>query len=307
MIDVDNSTLVPVAECSTKALLNYHGFAGKGEKDAMDVGNVIHAGLEAHYTGASYDECMALFDKTYDQYFPPDVRVPNEDRFYKGNVRDHFDIYISRNHPNSKPFEVLEAEKMVGIQFTKDVRFWIKRDLLVKSKQTGFRMPLDHKTTGRITKYWQDGWKLSSQMAGYIWLTQKETGEPNNNIYINAMEINKLPSSRSRCAIHKVPYSTCRLEHTKSSLLLYDYSADVIAGWRSSAIMLASRLSRLITAYPPLDMIQLAPMEGMFNQSCKFCGFSSFCRAGRYEHIIPTFLVENIWEPWKTDDSRFIG
>ena len=36
LIDIDNSTLVPVAECTTSAALKALGYGGQGNRDAMD-------------------------------------------------------------------------------------------------------------------------------------------------------------------------------------------------------------------------------------------------------------------------------
>lgn len=308
LIDVDNSTLVPVAECSTSAALKALGYEGKGDRDAMDAGSTIHDGLEAHYSGKSREESIKAFEESYEAYFPTDVRTVEEDRLSILNLRDHFTTHIDRHPIDSQPFEVLEAEVILGMPLDDagEIGFWIKRDLKIREKNSGFIMPLDHKTTGRVTSYWQKNWRLASQLIGYTWATGKETGEMCPGAYVNAIELNMLPNSNRRCAAHKMKYSECRLEHTKTVLLIYECIKPVIDNWRSSAIMLSRKLINIKKHYPTLEMIQYAPMEGSFNRSCGFCSFNKYCRAGKLPHLADQFLVHKTWAPWNKPEAKFI-
>ena len=80
IINVDNSTLVPVAECTTSAALKALGYGGQGNRDAMNAGSVIHDGLEAHYSNKGREKAIQAFNDSYDNYFPADVfnvlRIP---------------------------------------------------------------------------------------------------------------------------------------------------------------------------------------------------------------------------------------
>ena len=307
-INIDNSTLTPVAECSTSAALKALHYGGMGDRDAMDAGSVIHEGLESHYLGNDRETTLKAFENAYNTYFPPDIRSVEQDRLSILNLRDHFTVYIDRHPVDLQPFEVLEAETILGMPLDDkgEINFWIKRDLKVKDKQTGFVMPLDHKTTGRVTSYWSKNWKLASQLLGYTWATQKETGEMCPGAYVNAIELSLLPNSTRKCAVHKMKYSECRLEHTKASLLYFDFSKSMIDMWRRTAILLARKLINIKKHYSTLEMVQYAPVEGTFNRSCGFCEFNKYCGAGKIPETADRFLTHNVWEPWKLPEAKFI-
>jgi len=306
-INVDNSALTPVAECTTKAALLGLNYGGRSaSRDAMDAGSVMHDGLQKHFEGGTRDESFIAFDKAYEKYFPEE-KPAEEDRLSKGNLSDIFGVYIDRNNLDTQPFDVIRAEEIVGCPLDNNgtIIIWGKRDLLIKDKSTGLILPLDHKTTGAVNFRWQNGWQLNSQLAGYTFITGKETGEMCTGAYVNAIEMRQLPTSTRRCATHGMKYNECRLEHVVFKRLYYDYTQEMIDGWRMSAIMLANRFKRIKKNFPSLDMIQYAPMEGMFNRSCAFCGFNKYCRAGRHPHTADQFMTQYEFAPWKEPGARF--
>jgi len=305
LLDIDNSGLTPVGECTTKAALVALDYGGRSDsRDAMDAGNVFHAGLQKHFEGGSRDESFAAFDLEYFSLFPVE-KPAQEDRLSLGNLQDIFGVYIDRHPLNIQPYEVLSAETIIGcpLDDVGEINIWAKRDLKIRDKATGFIMPLDHKTTGGVNHRWQSGWSLCSQLPGYCWITNKETGAYCPGAYVNAIEIRLLPSSSSRCAKHGMKYNECRLEHTLFKMLYYDYTRDVIDGWRATAIVLARRFLLIKKQYPTLEHIKYAPQEGLTNRSCAFCQFKKFCQAGRYPHTADIFLSYNHFAPWESEDA----
>ena len=307
LLDIDNSGLTPVGECTTKAALVALDYGGRSaSRDAMDAGNVFHAGLQKHFEGGNRDESFAAFDLEYSVLFPEE-KPSQEDRLSLGNLQDIFGVYIDRHPLDIQPFEVISAETIIGcpLDSAGDINIWAKRDLKIRDKATGFIMPLDHKTTGGVNHRWQAGWQLCSQLPGYVWITNKETGEYCPGAYVNAIEIRLLPSSSSRCAKHGMKYKECRLEHTLFKRLYYDYPQSVIDGWRSTAIMLARRLLKIKKQYPTLEWIQHAPQEGLFNRSCAYCQFKKYCMAGRNPQTVDNFLSYNHFAPWEDPEAVF--
>ena len=306
-INIDNSNLTPIAECTTKAALTALDLGGRSDsRDAMDAGSVMHDGLHKHYLGGTRDESFAALDKSYDEYFPAE-KPAEEDRLSRGNLQDIFGVFVSRHAVDREPFEVLEAEQIVGcpLDDAGDIIIWAKRDLLVKDKATRIILPLDHKSTGAVNFRWQNGWQLASQLAGYTWLTAKQTKGICTGCYVNAIEMRMLPTSTRRCPTHKMPYNECRLEHAVIKLLFYEYTQDMQDAWRSTAIMLTKRLQKIKKWYPTIEMVSYAPTEGMFNRSCAFCGFKKYCRAGRPAHAVDQFLQYNHFAPWESEERVF--
>lgn len=306
-LDIDNSGLTPIGECTTKTALVALDYGGRSDsRDAMDAGNVFHAGLETHYKGGTQDDSFEAFDNAYAELFPPE-KPANEDRLSLGNLQDIFGVYLSKHPLAAEPFEVISAETIIGCPLDDEgtINIWAKRDLMVRDLATGFTLPLDHKTTGAVNHRWQSGWQLCSQLPGYAWITHKETGQYCPGAYVNALEIRLLPNSTRRCATHAMPYNECRLEHAVFKLLYYDYPQYVVDGWRSTAIMLAKRYMMIKKAYPTLDHIAHAPQEGLFNRSCTFCQFKKYCQAGRPAHAVDNFLAYNHFAPWEDPSAVF--
>jgi len=306
-INIDNSTLVPVATCTTCAALKALGFKGLSQNDAMDVGSVVHDGLEGFFTPNG--DPFFCFEQSWASYFPPE-RIIDKDQYQYVNVRDIFDTYVMQHPVDQLPFEVLETEKMVGMPLDDDgeIWFWMKRDLKVVERSTGVIVPLDHKTTGYDVSAlpWQKKWKLASQLSGYVWATQKETGTVCPFAYVNGIQINKLPHSDRKCYTHKMPYNECRLMHTNFALLQYARDPRLIDQWWADAMMLGYRYKKILSTYPDLEMVHHAPCEGTFNNSCGWCEFDRYCRMGKLPHTADALLVYDPWEPWARDDVKIV-
>jgi len=305
-INVDNSTLMPVAICTSQTALKALGYRGKEQGEALDVGSSVHDGLMVFFEGGDYENA---FDVAWEGYFPPE-RMIDRDNYQYRNVRDIFTTYCERHPLEGLPFEVLETEKMVGMPLSKSgkIWFWMKRDLKVLDKVTGSVVPLDHKTTAwSIGNAWQKKWRMASQLTGYIWATQMEEGRHCPFAYVNAIQINKLPNSSARCAKHKMKYSECRLEHTAFSLLTYNREAYQLEQWKRDALMLGVRYAKVCESYPDLESIVHAPCEGVFiNGACDWCEFNKFCRLGKNVKFADGLLTQGKWEPWKNEDGKRI-
>lgn len=309
IINIDNSTLVPVSECTSQSVLKALGYRGVETSEPLDVGSAVHDGLEGYFTSKAVHGGLKAFDKSWTSYFPEE-RLIDRDQYQYNNVRDIFLEYCIRHPIDSLPFEVLETEKMVGMPLEESgtVWFWMKRDLKVVEKATGVIVPLDHKTTGwdvsAVT--WQKKWRMASQLSGYIWATQKETGMQCPFAYVNGIQINKLPTSEKRCKVHKMKFSECRLEHTNFALLTYTREPHQLEQWWRDCMLLAFKYKKLIEQYPDLESVANAPCEGTFNRSCDWCEFDRYCRMGKRVQFAESLLVEGKWEPWNDEGVKIV-
>ena len=297
VINVDNSTLTPVTECTTQVALKALGWRGVDTGEALDIGSVVHDALEGYFLGHDLEWC---FDHAWDEYFPSE-RLVDKPQYQYNNVRDIFMEYC-RSHPIAHlPFEILETERMVGMPLDDagEIMFWMKRDAKVLDKVTGSIVPLDHKTTSwSIGASWQAKWRTVSQLSGYIWATQKETGEPCPFAYVNAIQINKLPDSNKKCYKHQMKYSECRLMHTEFALLTYERAEHQLKQWRKDAITLARRYQSIREGFSDLDIIKHADCFGTFNRSCDWCEFNKYCRMGKEPKYAEALLTQGRWAPW---------
>jgi hypothetical protein len=189
------------------------GLRGKGEKLAADIGNCYHAALEGHFRGWGKAKVMQVFEIEYDKLVPVG-EFPSEPRFAKPNVMMIMERYVDTRPVESFPFIPLEFEQIKGLKLSEEVMFWVKRDMLVQDKASGLREPLDHKTTRKITNWWMKKFRQNSQFSGYIYVTGELEQQPCEGIYVNALEIEKLPDSTRKCRTHGVKHAECSKEHS---------------------------------------------------------------------------------------------
>ncbi len=296
----DNQRLRDLCKCQAAYVVRHvHGLVGKAEKIAADIGNVFHAALIPHFQGATKRKVSAAFEEEYNKVIPPGQQ-PEEDRFERNNCLKIMERYCDVRPLDKFPFEAVEFETVKGIPIDEsgELIFWVKRDLLGKLKASGQLVPVDHKTTGRITDWWSHKFKLSSQMTGYTWFTQQESGQASTLCLVNAIEVAKLPSSSNRCPKHGVKYIECSSEHCNFKMLQYVRSPEQIAKWRADAITLARQAEMLEQVYADISMIPFALKTGCFSEDCQFCEFKDPCALGFTPEALAEFTVYERWEPW---------
>jgi hypothetical protein len=274
------------------------GVRGLGEKLAADMGNCYHAALEEHFRGKGKAKVMQIFEIEYDKLVPIG-EFPSEPRFAKPNVMMIMERYVDV-HPLEKfPFVALEWEETKGLKLSEEVMFWVKRDMLVEDRISGLREPLDHKTTGKVTDWWIKKFRHSSQFSGYIYVTGELEKMPCESIYVNALEIGKLPDSTRKCKTHGVKYSECSKEHAKFDLLRYSRTRKQLDKWKEDALAIAKKAEILFKIFADIDLLQYARRNGSFNNGCTFCEFKGWCLMGFKKEGMEEFVVGERWEPWK--------
>ena len=308
-INADNSRLEPVAKCTTMAVLkSVHGYKGKQEKFAADIGTAGHEALLSWFVlvPGNTETALDVFDYHYDMFIGENAV---EERLRKSNVRNILKVWFEKHALESFPFEVVSGEECVGYEILAGQWFWGKIDMVVRDRLTGFVSPLDHKTTGRVLgDWWMRDFRLKSQMSGYKGILEKEHGTVADFAYINAIRFNKLPENLNwKCRVHKVKVQECWPEHVDYLLFKVFRSDEKMLGWKRDAKWLMNRLGLLMQAYPDVALAKIAPKEGTFNGSCTFCEFNRFCQMDCAEGQIEELLVKDAWEPWNGERVRRIG
>jgi len=299
MFNFDNTLLCDFARCEAAGIAR-HGFklTSKDGKLAADIGNVFHAGLELHFKGAGKREITAAFEAEYDKVVPPGEQ-PAEDRFGRKNCIVIMERYVDTRPVEKMPWTTTETEVVRGMELAPGYVFWVKRDLLGVDKSTGFYVPVDHKTTGKLTQWWARKWRLTSQFSGYCWFTGQEFGQGVYQAYVNAMEVGKLPDSAKRCKMHGVKFSECYAEHANFQIYKYTRSQEQIDTWKRDALTVAKQAELLMTAFCELNMLPYARRTGAFNDSCVFCEYKEWCANNFAPELAGTLTVYSAWEPWK--------
>ena len=304
----DNSLLSNFCRCEAAAIAEYFfGLRSKGAKVARDIGTAYHEALELHYSGQPKRVVVEKFEAEYNKVVPAGEQ-PEELRFERSNCIKIMERFCDVRPVEKAPFIPIEMEKIKGCAIDPDGEFvfWVKRDMLVKDKQSGLISPVDHKTTGNLTAWWARKFRLTSQMTGYCWMTGKEYNQIVADCYINGIEIKKLPDSMKRCPKHKVKYIECGIEHAKFELYQYNRTQEQLEKWKQDALVIARKAELLSRAFTSIDMLPYALRNGAFNEGCVFCDFKECCVAGFNPKIVESLCTVDLWEPWAKDEAERI-
>ena len=306
---IDNSmakSLVCPAQFCLKHIFNR---AARTFKYEADLGNVVHKCLEAFYTGTDPDDLMPIFEHEYEKIFP-NGEIPPSPEMFADNVFDIIYTYCVNNPPYTWFFEVLEAEKTIGIEIEPGVIFYLTRDMLIREKTTGAIMPWDHKTKWRspVNDWWLKKFITGSQLTGYIFGTREEARAQGlkavNKIHINILRIQKLPDETDRkCRVHKMSQKSCRLLHVDWQLKTYYRSEDTIKRWFMDLKGMISLAKSLVKKYTNIEILRDIPRWGAFTDACTLCEFIDCCQ----HDFNPDYTIGNTlsykWSPWETKQN----
>jgi len=297
---IDNSTLVSVAQCSTKAVMRYGlGYTTTGGSGAAEVGTVIHNALERFHKGQPPSECIAAALPDYRSLVPDTDR----DRLLWGNVRAILEAWFAR-FPTLEHLPYSTKPDLVEIGFAQplDAEGMIilcgRIDVVGILRDNQKWYVIDHKTTYKVDSIWLSQFQMCSQMSGYVWAAQQQLSGQVAGAIINAIEVSILPTSTRRCSRHAVPYNECSPQHLKAQFDLASRSQAMLEEWRKSALHLARRFLDLMERFGRRDRVGKLRTQGVFCEGCRWCEFAPWCASGRKEEQIPALFEHKPWEPY---------
>ena len=297
---LDNSSLEVVAKCDTATMLGVHHELGSTHQSApLVAGTAIHEALALHLAGHSKDQVMDEFTHLY---YERGMQELERDRMYFGNVHQILDHWVDTHPLSDWPFipEISGIEKPLSAPLYEEngiqVIFVGLLDAPVRDKRTGQLDILDHKTTGLVSPDWKAEFHLKSQVDGYLWLAKQTWPAENvSKVYINALELSKIPDSNRKCAAHGVTFKECGIFHPRHELFWVKRSEEQVTSWLASATHLARHYVRLAEYFSDISWADTLLQQGRFNGSCRFCQFKLFCEQSRPVHLIPSLYVNKPW------------
>lgn len=300
MINVDNTLLCDFKKCQAMGIARHGlGLCGRGEKLAADIGNVFHAGLEAHFRGKGIKEVAAIFEQAHRQVVPYG-EVPEKAEYLLENCLKIMKRFCQVRPVEKWPFEAVEFEQVVGAELAPGIMFWAKRDLRVRDRQTGKHSPLDHKTRhGVITDWWAQKFRMGSQLTGYCWIEQATSGELCLEAYVNAIEVKQVPGDSKKCRLHGVPYFECGVEHINMQVFTFSRTPEMIERWKGDAIGIAGQFEITSRAFPSVEYLRFAERGGAFTEGCTFCEFKKWCASDFHPDLKEELTVYAPWKPWE--------
>lgn len=296
---VDNTILTAVAECSTKAAVRYvlHLTKPGGSLPAR-AGSAGHVAMEKHFLGLDIGSVTAAFSEAYRNTIRPEE--VDDERWSRENLVDILDGWAKEHPLDAFPFTVETVEQGVRAEIADGVEFFGKIDMQVRDAVSMALGPCDHKFTGQnLTSWWGRKWRYGSQLTGYIWLVERNTGVEVSQAYVNAVKVKELPKSSTKCKVHKVPYFECRHQHIENALLVTTRTREALAEWQRTAVSLVGKFKELQNMVGHVAHAVLLRQQGSFNGACVFCEFADWCAAGRPVEMAEAGFVVEPWAPWE--------
>lgn len=342
-IYVDNSTLKAAARCDTMATLRYAaGYTTREEKVAADCGTAFHEALALYMQGQNDAAVLAKFEEIWHE--PSHRLIPDDPKHYGyarrwDNASIILEEWLLTNPLNTQPFgQPNDGMVEVGLQvplgdrcvcggreadhtpFTassevnplcKEFRHrfvYVGRlDAIVQSSHDRLLYVLDHKTTAGLDSRFVKKYENDSQMTGYAWAAQETLGQPISGIFINAIELKKVPNSNRKCKEHGVQYEECGRLHLNSRMILFQRTPEQLDAWKETALKLAEQWRTLLLAsqlaghqrVPVADSIKAVSMQGMFTEGCTYCEFRDWCCASKAPDYFDTMFTHSPWRPFE--------
>lgn len=165
-----NSSLNTFAVCPRKYFLRYEAKLRprSGSNHPMEYGSAMHEGLAVLGKGGTLEEAQAAFRKAYPAQLDPADRamtIPNGVQTLAW--------YVDEYAADEEMYETLEVEELSH----SDDDFVVKLDRVVKERETGRILGIDHKITGKYLDYkWWGKFEISSQIGEYIRFIQDKYG-----------------------------------------------------------------------------------------------------------------------------------
>lgn len=163
---LDSSKVSCRQRCAREYLLRYvFGWTSKIRSPDLDVGTGVHLSIEHLLKGGSVREAQKIYSQFLETLGCEDAPSPKNESNIIKMLGQYQKVYGERD----KQFEVLGTEigGTVCINHEKDRHMSFRIDAIVRDKNLGKVLVLDHKTTKQDSRMWRDGFKLSTQLSLY--------------------------------------------------------------------------------------------------------------------------------------------
>lgn len=275
------SSLASIASCTTKGWMQkVCNVTTSEESVSLMLGSAGHAAMAEWYrTKGDREAAMAHFERGY--RFWAEGQILKESQEWP-NVRDCMEAWFDATKFQALPYKVIPEfiEKRIEIPFIEGIL-----DAVVLYE--GHITFVDHKFTGWLSQDSIDAWRLSSQWHVYAKLLTSLGFSLPKIFLVNAVEWSRLPGGGGKdlkCKTHGIPHSQCRKYHAKYQLVDLTIDEKQNAARWVDIWILVSGFEELRTRHKdsdPWGVIHLLPMEGTFNNSCRWCEYKKWCALGR--------------------------
>jgi len=316
---VDNSILAATAKCHTYAYVRYAmGLEVRGTGLPLVAGHAVHLGMERWLTGAKPKAAVVAMAEEYESAVAEYLRTQERDnlsgdegRFEPERVEAIFAQHLAQLEERF-PFTVVSAQVETPISAPfgsfggEETVYSARLDAIVRKRDGGERWSMDHKTTKKVTDWWKEKQKTSSQWSGQVWIGKQEGEQKLAGVVLHVIELPEPYTSTKTCRDHGVPYVDCSIRHASYDYIYITRSPAELEAWELSARKLAGQYARLEARAREygLEAIGTVPMQGRFNDGCTFCDMKEWCRLGRNTsaRVVKATFRASPWDPMKQQE-----
>lgn len=308
---VDNTLLASEAKCQLSATVRFTlDQEPLDESLTLVSGQAIHKALEVVCKGGAPRDAMWALEQFYKPKFDEWTRTTDvalamgmtvddlrADRRSYENVARVVGNWLRERPASSWPFQVdtSTVEATFVVLLDPEENIWYSGTPDVGRVQAGREtFAVDHKSTGRMTSEWRSGFRTSGQVSGYLWGLEQVYGVRYTGMFINGIELTKVPGSTRKCSEHGVPYAECGELHLKHEMFPVTRTPEQIESWKRTAVQLARRYKKRLAQAGPIEHVM---HEGELTGACAYCGCREWCATGRDASQLVYRFRTQAWDP----------
>jgi CRISPR/Cas system-associated exonuclease Cas4 (RecB family) len=169
---IDASKLTTYMDCPRKYFYEYVlGWRPDYANNHLVFGNAWHIAVEhllrEQYEGESLIEACVKFMEYYRKYLPAE-----SDELYAPkrpiDAVTALKHYVERFREDAHKYEVLHTEIAGSVLIAENSPMFFKIDAILRERDTGRVVLVDHKTSQRKSTKWSSEWQLSTQILLYL-------------------------------------------------------------------------------------------------------------------------------------------
>jgi len=172
---VDSSKIQAFQDCPRGFFFRYVlGLQPEGPNIHLDFGSAWHEAMEQLLLGGysmenvevAYEKFLEVYREAFPNPITDDDNAPKNPEYAYKALKQYIKQYESDN------FDVLYTETagLVPIDLGRERHLAVKLDSIVRDRNSGEILSMEHKTTGRNSRSWRDKWSMMLQVESYTHL-----------------------------------------------------------------------------------------------------------------------------------------
>jgi hypothetical protein len=168
---LDSSKIQEYMDCPRKYFYKYIlGWRLDVPQQALVFGECWHAAMDTLYEIGFTETGIEAAKERFEQLYRLEFGQETDDLYHPKSVWNAFEaieLYALLYARWMLDYEVVEIEVAGSVPINEDQRLHFRMDKILRHKKTRKYYAIEHKTTGRGGRQWNDQWVLSTQVGTY--------------------------------------------------------------------------------------------------------------------------------------------